>query len=230
MTKYDAIFQWNMSDLEAKTYKIACTWEEQVKRIFPDLQQFSRLPKKGDPRKSNLFRFCWKCLRETRGLLKDDEYKLYVIANLQILKVHQGRVEPNALCGDKAWYRWLVWKKHFDRKSAEMAGDRLQEVKEVDPKMFKDIGLTKRFLFEKCEGDPTLEKMRSFVESPKIRMWVQSQKIAPIYVLLSPWIAKLTDRSVIMKKLQIDPVVYENKIDDTVREFFKKEFHHEYRQ
>jgi hypothetical protein len=229
MTNQETVItHWSMTDEEAKTYRIACIWNTQVPRIFPDLVAYSKLPKKGDPRKSYLFKFCWKLMRETRGLLQEDDYKHYVIANLQILKVHEAHVDVNSLCGDKAWYRWLVWKRHFAIKSQQMAGDRLLEEKQVDKKFFKEIGLTKKFLFEKCDGSPTLEKLQLFFAGPKIKVWVGSQKISPYYLILSPWVAKIIDKSVIYDKFQLDPEIYVQKLDETARKHFRTEFAHEF--
>lgn len=222
------IARWKMTEPEAKAYRVAYIWQTQVKKIFPDLQTYSKLPKSGDPRKSNLFRYCWKLVRETRGLLKDEEYEFYVIANLHILKVHQGHVEPNALCGDKAWYRWLVWKRQYAIKSQQLAGDRLIQEKQIDPRLFKELGLTKKFLFEKCEGEPTLEKLRGFFSTPKMRMWVGGSKVTPYYLILSPWVAKICDNSKFQDVFQLDPALYEQKLDEAAREHFKREYAYEF--
>ena len=222
------ISHWHMTEIEAKAYKIARIWTIQVLRIFPDLTIYSKLPKSGDPRKSYVFKFCWKLVCLTRGLLQENEYKLYVIANLQILKVHKGHVDINALCGDKAWYRWLVWKRHFEIKSQQMAGDRLLEEKQVDKKFFKEVGLTKKFLFEKCDGEPTLEKLQSFFSTPKMKMWVGASKVTPYYLILSPWVATVCDKTKLLDKFQIDAGVYEQKLDEAAVKHFRKEFGHEF--
>jgi hypothetical protein len=223
------IAYWKMTEAEAKAYRVAYIWHTQVQKIFPELTSYSKLPKSGDPRKSYLFKFCWKLVRLTRGLLKDDEYRLYIIANLQILKVHNAHVDINSLCGDKAWYRWLVWKRHFEIKSQQMAGDRLlEEPKQLDKRFFKEVGLTKKFLFEKCDGEPTLEKLKSFFTSPKMKIWVGGSKITPYYLILSPWVASICEKSKLMELFQIDPVIYEQKLDEVGISHFRKEFAHEY--
>src|SRR5687767_4365124 len=105
---FDAIFQWKMTPDETEVYNLAVVYEREYKKIFgedTDGQSVRRnsIPKKGDPRKSNLFRHCWKLRRETRGLLESHEYKNYIHANLVIIRINKGHVEPNCICGDKAW-------------------------------------------------------------------------------------------------------------------------------
>ena len=128
---YDAIFQWDMSPAEAEVYKLALVYEEEFLNTFKDhmdglVRRKNSLPKRGDPRKSNLFRHCWKLRRETKGLLEPHQYRLYIRANQTILlmnhkkgdkkgKVH---VEPNAICGEKAWIRWKVYERWYNTKAA----------------------------------------------------------------------------------------------------------------
>jgi hypothetical protein len=77
MTKYDAIFQWNMSPLEATPTSWRSFGKNKSPNYFPK-QKTAKLPLRSDPRKSTLFKYCWKLARETRGLLKVEEYQLYI--------------------------------------------------------------------------------------------------------------------------------------------------------
>lgn len=230
MDRYNAIFEWEMSPAETQAFKMACVWEEQVAKMFPGIH-LARLPRRGDPRKSNLFRYCWKMIRETRGLLKDDEYKLFIIANLQIIRANKGRIDPNVLCGDKAWVRWIVWKKLFDKKAKEVSGEQsiVEGEPDVKPVVHKEISLTKRFLFEKCEGEPTEEKIKKFVEGPQLRTWMNSGKVSKYYLALSPWVGKVIDHDRMEAKYHFDPQNFLDRASKGVRDLFRKEFAHEYK-
>lgn len=228
MDRYDSIFEWNMTPDEAKAFKWGCVWEEQTKKFFPDHQGLSHFPRKGDPRKSNLFRYCWRLMRETRGLLREEEYKLFIVANLQILRANNARVEPNALCGDKAWIRWIVWKKLYDIKAKQVAGRLLpEEDLDINPVVVKELALTKKFLFEKCEGEPTFEKIKKYISGVQMRTWVASGKVSQYYIVLSTWVSQSLDRSKLESKYQFDFSLIESKSTPPVRSHFEKEFSYE---
>lgn len=226
MSNYDAIFEWKMTEQEGETYKLAITWEEQTKKVCPECK-LAKLPKRSDPRKSNLFRQCWKLLRETRGLLKPNEYKMYIIANIQIIVANNGRLEPNALCGEKAWIRWKVWKRLYDRKVLVKQGEAAPPKLVIDPKVIKDLDCTKKFLFEKCDGEPTLSKIKTFFDKGKMSIWAGG-KISYFYLVLSPWVASFMNPQELGKNLGFDPKVYEQKVSDDVRKLFQIEYDYEF--
>ena len=51
------ILNYEMTPEEAKAFKLALLWEELCQQEFPDERRVSL--KKGDPRKSTLFRYCY---------------------------------------------------------------------------------------------------------------------------------------------------------------------------
>jgi hypothetical protein len=227
MTEYDPIFQWKMNAAEAAAYKLAVIWEQQTKKYFPD-EKITRLPKKSDPRKSNLYRYCWKLVRETRGLLKPEEYKLYIIAQLQIIKKFKGRVEPNCLVGEKAWIRWRVWKRMFDRKMAEQKNIEVNPPP-ADSSVVKDLDKTKLFLYEKCGGVPTPEKLQELTKGGKLYNWIDAGKISKVYLILSPIVAAAFDMKELSKKCGFMPDFYKSKATADIVEHFKSEFAEEFR-
>ena len=158
--RLQAILDYNLTEDESKAYRMALIWEDLTKQMFPQEKGIARLPK-GDPRKSSLFRFCWKLMRETRGLLRFDEYKMYIRANLTMIKVKNLHLSPNILCGDNAWIRWKIWKRLYEQKVLEKSGETVPPTFEIDPKLIKKLELTKRFIYEKCEGEPSLEKIQN---------------------------------------------------------------------
>lgn len=227
MERLNAIFEWDMTVAEAEAFKLCVMWEEQTRRMFPDLR-LARIPDKGDPRKCLLFKNCWKLARTTRGLLKPEEYKLYMIANLQIVKVHNGRLEPNLLCGDKAWVRWKVWKRYFEKKQAEVKGEEVPPDLNLNPKIVKELDCTKLFLFERQDGAPTLEKTGKFFGGVSMKLWVGTGKVSFYYLVLSPWVRQIKPLPELEKAFTFDASLYQGKADDGVRAFFKKEFLHEF--
>ena len=79
------ITQYKMDEIESRAYKVSLIWINRSRKIFPNYQH-QRL-KNGDPRKSLLFKICYKLIRETQGGILDEEnYSLYVQAQLEVLK------------------------------------------------------------------------------------------------------------------------------------------------
>lgn len=224
--KYHRVIEYNLTQEELKAYKIALLWEQLTAKHFPKAKGVQKLAK-GNPTKCALFKQCWKLLRETRGLLRQEEYKQYIEANLQGIKVFGGHLSPNILCGDKAWIRWKIWKRLFDQKLAESKGTYVP-TETADPKIVKMLDKTKRFLFEKCEGEPTLEKFQKFLDDQSLKMWVLSGKLSHYWIVQSPMLAKVVPLKFLEKDLDFDAKLYQEKINDAVRGYFKKEFGYEF--
>lgn len=233
LTEYDAIFEWKMTNDEAAVYKIAVCYEQQYKKICgasADGQSIRRnsIPKRGDPRKSNVFRNCWAMCRETRGLLEPHEHKLFIVSNLTLLNLRKSHIEPNVICGNNAWIRYRIYKRKFDAKMAEMAcRTPPPSVSTTDPKIIMQIDRTKRFLFEICEGAPTLEKINSFIKNGIFRFWTASGKISHYYVVLSPWISKIVDVDQYADKCMFSAELMRQHVTQEVRNYFDYEFSHE---
>lgn len=217
--------QYDMTPDEMKTYRLAVTWEEITKKMFPGRQGLARLAK-GDPRRCSLFHDCWKLMRTTRGLLRDDEYPLYMMANLQLLKIRDAYIAPSTLCGDKAWVRWKVWKRLYDLKKQDFEVQDLTEG--VDPKIVRQLDLTKRFLFEKCEGEPTVTKIQEFFDNKSFKLFTMSGRICMYYVVLSPFVKQCQDMKDLESELGFDSAVFVHKISDKVRKYFEHEYAYEF--
>lgn len=224
------ILDWNMTEQEGRAYLLALHWEDMTREMFPKEKGLSRLPSSGDPRKSTIFRFCWKLARETRGLLRPEEYKLYIKANLTMIKVKNLHLSPNVLCGDGAWIRWRIWKRLYDQKLLEKSGqvDKKLNV-EVPPAVIKKLETTKRFIFEKCYGEPSFEKLQSFYDNKSLHLWVGT-RIAHLYLLLSPWVKKIASLKLLEKEMFFDAKVYDEQINENVRIYFRQEFSYEFEE
>jgi hypothetical protein len=231
-TEYDAIFQWEMNFDETEVFKLAVCYEREFRKIFSDsidVQTLRRnsIPSRNDPRKSGLFRHCWKMRRETRGLLDPNEYKNYIVGNLTILKIQKGYLSPNIICGDKAWVRYKVWKRRFDAKIAEKSVENIPCVSSTDPKIIQQIDRTKKFLFESCEGSPTFDCLKSHFERGIFKFWTVTGKVSHFYCVLSPWLSRICDLEKFGEGCGFSPTLLREKITEEVQNYFKYEFKHE---
>ena len=117
MLLLEAIDKYNMDEMEANACRLAVMWLDQSRKTFPDYRH-SKM-RKGDPRKSLIFKICYKLARESNGIIEKNEYSLYIRAQLDVLKyVNEGNLTPlidaGCLVGEKAWRRWRLWKKRYD--------------------------------------------------------------------------------------------------------------------
>lgn len=228
------IFEWDMTPQEVEAYRLAVIYDQEFRKEFGAtadgmMVRMNTIPKRGDPRKSYLFKHCWKLRRETRGLVEEHEYPLYIRANLQVLKINKARIEPNGICGDKAWIRWRMWKRWYDEKMSDTAAEAPSpSVSTTDPKLIREIDGTKKFMFERCEGEPTRDKIKTFVENGFFKLWVASGKVCHTYVVLSPFVAKSCDLKKLAADCSFSIDLAKQFITEEVEKYFKHEFKHEY--
>ena len=218
----DPIVEYSMPEDQALAYKIGLMWVNFSKRVFPNCKT-AKYPKKGDPRNSSLFRYCYKLQRETKGLIDPKEYKLYVMAQLHMLKaVEIDNAHPfiaaQCLIGDKSWVRWKMWKKKFD--NIEKAKT-LKEVKldKLDVATIKiELEKTKKLL------DVKIKNESQFIEMAKdIERWVSFGKVSGYYAVLSPWVKKHCP----MKGVDISQ--YRASITVEVEDYFNSLFSREFK-
>lgn len=219
----DAIHKYNMNDLESKAYKVTLLWLQRSRKMFPDYRHATI--KKGDPRKSLIFRICYKLVRETQGVLEDHEYPLYVRAQLEILKYINNDqadplIDPNCLVGEKAWKRWKVWKKKYDglSKTTEPVATNIGIAKAID-----GLEKTKEFLVKTFSSDLSFPRFQEAYLNNNIFRWINLNKISPYYLAISPFIKKLFNDND-FKKINFDLNVYMPCIDESVRQKFNELF------
>lgn len=109
------ILKYNFNVIEAKAWKIAILYMQAEYEYYNTIYTI----KLTDPRKTYLFKICYKLLKEYGEYLEIYEYKHYIQAQFQILQQlsnpnNKLMMRPAALVGKKAWNRWLVWKKNFE--------------------------------------------------------------------------------------------------------------------
>jgi hypothetical protein len=186
----EPIILYKMDEKQSLAYKIGLLWLVLSRKKFPEYIHTKTYPKKGDPRKCSLFKYCYKLVKETQGLIPDDEYKLYIKAQLDILRaINQGDVlvEPVCLSGDKAWVRWKLWKKKFDKLNQSTTASAAGVAQDPIHEIIINLKRTRAFLEGKF-GNYGEEQIMMAVRDMK--RWLVLGKITPYYALLSPWAKK----------------------------------------
>lgn len=228
------ILDYNMTAEESETFQIALIYEQEYRKMFEncvDGQSLRRnsLPLRSDPRKSSLFRYCWKLRRETRGLIDSSEYRNYIRANLFIIKANKGHVEPNCITGDKAWMRYKVWKRRYDQKIADLGAKvPVRAVSVMNPKIIGEIDRTRKFLFEKCDGAPNYDKILNFIETGFFRLWVVTGKVSPYYLVLSPFIQKSNCKNILFSVCTSSESLIREQITQEIENYFQNEYGYEF--
>lgn len=225
MKELEPIIRYKMDALESKAYKIALIWEEECRRELRG-ESFVRLKTNSDPRKSLLFKYCFKMARELKGIIKDSEIPLYIRAQIQVLKsirdgdVH-ALVEPQCLVGDKAWRRWKMWKYKYDKKmSSPLVSDDLR-ISMSEGKARAEIRSSFEFL--SLMGCDQFEALESRKED--IHRWLKNGDLSCFYALLSPWIRKMFGEG---EEFEFDRLYYRASTTPALEEFFRETFNHEF--
>ncbi len=218
----EPIVEYQMTEPEAMAYKIGLLWMAISTEMFPDYKHSCRFPKKGDPRKSSLFRYCHTLMTKTKGLIDPKDYKLYIAAQLQMLKsIEIGNTHPLigpwCLVGDKAWTRWKVWRNKYDNvvKAKTLKDVGLDKTKFSEVKVGLDQ--TKKFITDKW-GTLTEETYKTIAKD--IVRYASLTKISHFYLAISPWANKYCDLS------NVDLTFYKN-VGEDAKDYFKQLFPNE---
>lgn len=215
------IIDYQMTRTEAKAWKIAILYIYLVRQHFPDYKHYQVC--KGDPRRSHLFRHCYKLIRE--GRLQDKEYRPYISAQLQILKhIDCGGshplISPNCLVGEKAWNRWLVWKKKF-HKTSHIKSKEEADVNVSSKKIINDLIATKQYLISKFT-ELTEENIINSLKNRNLFKWTVLGFVSPYYLALSPLVNSWGGD--LLESFAIDLSMYKANLTQEVRDFFSNEF------
>lgn len=220
----ETIIQYEMNDLEAKAMHIVVLWLERSRKVFPEYRHSTM--GKGDPRRSLIFKICFKLVRETQGVLADEEYPLYVRAQLDVLKhinSQNGRalIDPNCLVGEKAWKRWKLWKRRYDliKNRRDTTGTSTPQgvIKALD-----GLEKTKEF-FTKALGECSTAKYREAYLNNNLFRWYNLGKISPYYLAMSSYLKSVLKEND-YQKLNFDIGVYIPCIDESVKQRFVELF------
>lgn len=218
------ISKFNFNDDEIESFKIVQIWIELSKKYFPNYNH-TKL-KKGDPRKSIIFKNCYKLYREIKGIIPSEEFILYVKAQIEILKIQSRNnslvlIDSNCLTGDKAWKRWKLWKKKYDSKM------KVPLITSANPgysKAKEGIKKTKIFIQSKFGHNPSLFDYELCKND--IIYWINLGSISPYYIVVSPYMSKILEEKDI-SSLNFDPLFYKECINKDVIDLFKSLFGYE---
>jgi len=221
----EAILHYEMDETESLAYQISLIWLKKSREYFPDYRHATM--KKGDPRKSLVFKMCYKLVRETKGILQATDYPLYIKAQLQVLKyINEGKaqplIDPNCLVGEKAWKRWKVWKKKYDaitNKPKEISA----KSKVATGKALEGLQQSKEFLVKVFGDTLEFEAYNQAYLNNNIFRWINFGKISPYYVCLSPYLKLLLTEND-FKKINFNLDVYKQYVCDLVLQKFKELF------
>jgi len=228
MPLLDAIAYYGMDSMESAAYKLSIIWVEKSRKFFPDYEH-GRI-KKGDPRKSLMFKVCYKLVRETQGILKEEDYPLYVRAQLDILRnINMGSehplIDPNCLVGEKAWKRWKLWKKKYDCV-VEQKGFNIK-ITISSQKIVEALEKTKEFIFKTLGAEPSIERYKEAIINKNLFRWINFGKISPYYLVMSPYIKQLVSEED-LKKINFDLEVYKPCATNEILALFKEKFKYEF--
>lgn len=225
--------KYSMTCEETKAYKIFLYWHDTLRKFFPDLNN-GRMTK-GDPRKSHVFKYCYKLMRETKDKLHEDEYKLYVFAQLDILRritindSEKPLININCLTGEKAWKRWLLWKSKYEnlRKQKKVASKTSVGTRSISSeKVIYGLKTTYNFLKQNIGENYTFTEFKEAINNGNFRRWILLQKISPYYLLLSNFYLHAKDK-IDLKKLNIELDVYKVSIDEKIKKIYETIFENE---
>jgi len=171
---------------ELLAIKFLYYWIENRIKIFPNTIH-SKFNKEKDPRKTLAFKYCYKLQRETLGLLKEDDFELYVKAQLHMLKYFATKynnqaliIEPQCLVGEKAWKRWKFYKFKYDSlKNSPL--EKPEENNRVNLEVLKQNLLrTRKFLSSKIE----LNRESIKKNNDNILLWNKLGSVDTYFLLL----------------------------------------------
>ncbi|RDJ35375.1 MAG: hypothetical protein DWQ19_11205 [Crenarchaeota archaeon] len=223
MIDLEAILKYEMTEIEAKAYKLCLLWQEIMDQELPDYHK-NRLPK-GDPRKSLIFKYCYKLARETQGLIPDSQYRLYILAQIQSLRlISDGTVhaliEPGCLVGDKAWRRWKIWKRKFDRKYEVLNPS--VDIQTTQESAINELKRTRNFYIANFSEDYGKKEVEKIIRNKDIIKWVAFSKVSPFYLALSPLIKNHFND--IENSFSVDIEFYQKQITSEIQDIFVEMF------
>lgn len=210
---------------EIRALKIFFYWIKYRKQIFPDLIH-SKFNDKNDPRKTLIFKYCYKLQRETETFLDEKDYETYVKAQLLFLKYYSKKykiqpvVDPICLTGDKAWKRWKVWKyKHSKLKNFTSNNFVNHNYDKIRMDFNKTKNLLKNLKLNSCDKD-----IIQLISDDNFSFWYRSGQISPYFLLINNHIINSFNMSQLNAILKLDLGIYKDKIDKKIIEIYENLF------
>lgn len=225
----ELILDYKMNKEEAKAWKVAIMYIELSKQYFPDYKHYTLWGAK-DPRRTSLFKHCYKLVRECDQYLANHEYRLYLTAQFQIMKnIDYGTggaafIHPNCIVGVKAWKRWLLWKEKFNKVVLPLEPVKVNST----DKVITELANSKRFLESKLK-ELTKQNILDALESRAMFRWCALGELSGYYLVMSPVVtAWVKSRKVdLLEAFALDMNYYRLGVTQEAVEYFKREFAYE---
>jgi hypothetical protein len=222
------VLSYKMNKEEAKAWRVAILYILLASEYFPNYEHY-KIPK-GDPRKSLLFRYCYKLIREFGDKLENNEYRYYIMAQFDVLKNIQinddthSLISPICLVGDNAWKRWGLWSRKLGKKylvhEPILTKFPSEEIKSA-------LDKTKEFLVKKISL-LTKDGINQTIKSRAMMRWAALGKISPYYLILSPIVKSYKFDNI--KTFAVDLKLYEKSVTSECQEYFRKLFEYEFNE
>lgn len=217
---------FGMTEDERRAYYYSLLYLKLAREMFPGWRHGN--VRRGDPRKSELFRYAWRFLDETAGKLDPKDREAFVRAQLTIFKAHDNPeapplVSPNCLVGPKAWNRWLVWQRE---RAKDANAAKLTEARPVAPETVAALRATRDFFVSR--GIDTAEKVRAALDSGEIGRWVRVGRVSGCYVILSPVVDRWLGGRAASDVFGAGVTAWHPRVDDHARDLFRRGFPHEF--
>jgi len=225
MKDLEPIIKYKMTEMEAKAYKIALIWQEECHKELNN-ENFVKLKKNSDPRKSTLFKYCYKLASELKGIIKDNEIPLYIRAQLQILKsIREGEIhaliEPHCLVGEKAWKRWKLWRHRYRKTLNAIPTSNELGISTKQSKVMTELKST----FDFMKSKECIDKKKFSENLLNIRSWIGTGEISCFYTILSPWIRASFGQP---ETFEFDVPYHRASITPQIEHYFREVFLHEF--
>ena len=199
------IDKFKLDPTEAKAWKVAILYLNTLEKVFPAYEKAKNVYS-GDPRKTNLWKYCFKLVRERGEEIGQFEWEQYIRAQLDIIKINQGDdgyVTPGCLVGDAAWGRWVVFKKSMNAVAMQPSAEQVGIVVDLE-KVRKSLKESREFLLKRLKVVSKEVILKAHGERVLFR-WAAQGFISPYFISLCDLIPKTEE---IFEKFSIDVKKY----------------------
>lgn len=213
MAKLDLLYihKYKLNGKEIAAFKAVLLYHKIHKKLFP---QINITVSSKDPRKTEIFRYCWKMLDE----IGDIDPELFIHAQLYIMKINNAFASYRILVGEKAKNRWLVWSAAYNKPTikSEQFSINTEEVK-------KQLDKTYQFLASK--NLLSHESILKALESRKLHLYYVLGQVSYYYIWLAPSVQKWVSERKLSDEFGIGINLYKDIVNnEKIKKYFAEKF------